>query len=144
MRIFAFAFLLAVTAIPPLYLDMYPFSVFPMFSDNRDMATVFEVFDPSGQQVNPLRYGLVDIKVANRDQRYGVVPPPYFKDYFDEVNASHLRQFLQHFYPHEAYPIRVRYFHRGFSAEARKVIVLDTPAEWDLDLADSDSEPQTP
>ena len=71
MRVFCWVYILSVVIISPLFLDLYPFSVFPMFSENVSERLFVDVTDEQDNPLDPQDYGLLKVQIANGHQRYG-------------------------------------------------------------------------
>ena len=82
MRVFCWVYILSVVIISPLFLDLYPFSVFPMFSENVSERLFVDVTDEQDNPLDPQDYGLLKVQIANGHQRYGYdLGPCYFDQY---------------------------------------------------------------
>ena len=135
MKLFCWIFILSVAIVSPLFLDLYPFSVFPMFSDNTSQYVVVEVRDIDGNPLNVGQYGLQKIRLANRSQRYGLrLGPNYFDDY-ETIQAEQVKDFLASNFPDQAYPIVLRHWTRGFDQTTRTINNLTDPHEFRIDQA---------
>lgn len=133
MRLFCWIFILSVAIVSPMFLDLYPFSVFPMFSDNASEYVVIEVNDVDGNELQAAQYGLYKLMLANRSQRYGLkLGPCYFDDY-ETINAKQVNAFLAANFPDQEYPIVVRHWTRGFDKSTRTIQNLTNPQQFQID-----------
>lgn len=133
MRLFCWIFILSVAIVSPVFLDIYPFSVFPMFSDNASEYVVVEVTDADGEELNAADYGLRKTQLAIRSQRYGHrLDPCYFDDH-DTFELEKLTKFLSANFPDEQYPIVVRCWTRGFDQSTRTIQNLTEPQQFRID-----------
>jgi len=65
--------------IPPLVLDLYPFSRFPMFSDRPSAIYWLDARDAAGHPVNLGRLGIPGVYLANPEPKLGVRPVGAYK-----------------------------------------------------------------
>ena len=137
MKVFSWAFMLSVLIISPLFTDLYPFSVFPMFSDNCSEHLTLEITDAESKRLNPIDYGLFKVQMANRDQRYGYNFGPSYFDRNQEIQESKMRSFLKKNYPDKAYPIVIKYRVRGFDETTGRMGDIVGPTEIKIDFEDS-------
>lgn len=72
---FILTFVILFTALPPLLVDFYPFSIMPMYSDNSVRMSRFEVFDAQAKALAPNIYGLHDLYLVNPHPLIGSQAP---------------------------------------------------------------------
>lgn len=145
MKLFCWIFILSVAIVSPIFLDLYPFSVFPMFSDNASEYTVVEIKDIDGNELKASDYGLRKLLLANRSQRYGLKLGPCYFDDFETIQIEQVNSFLAANFPDQKYPIVVRHWTRGFDQSTRTIQNLTSPQELRIDhlsLANSQTEQQ--
>ena len=133
MRLFCWIFILSVACISPVFLDLYPFSVFPMFSDNTSEYVVIEVSDADGKELRASEYGLHKLVLANRDQRYGFNPGPRYFDEHETITPQQVNEFLAANFPDQKYPIVVRHWTRGFDQSTRTIRNLTQPQQFKIE-----------
>lgn len=121
-RIASASFLALVVTVPVIFVDLFPFSAFPMYSDNRDRHRFFEIVDGDGIARAALDYGLVEVTTGNRDQRYGIKLPPLFFDEYDVPSRDNVVAFLNAHYMHNDYPIHVSLYELSFDASQRRMV----------------------
>tara|TARA_R110002049_G_scaffold4601_5_gene32086 strand:- start:128919 stop:129377 length:459 start_codon:yes stop_codon:yes gene_type:complete len=141
-RIFSVGFLVCTTLVPLIFGDMYPFTMFPMYSDNRDFVHIFEIENADGEALVPQDYGLAEIMLAVSDQRYGTHLRPRYFQHYDEITQANIEKFLSRFYPAQAYPIRVKSHRRGYSRIEQCIVDSDWQA-FDISLTTTDHSPTT-
>ena len=138
VRVFCAVFMLSVMIISPLFLDLYPFSVFPMFSENTAEHLFVEITDELGNPLNPIDYGLLFVQLANRQQRYGYDLGPSYFDQHAEIEPSQVKEFLEQYYPQNFYPILVKHSVRGFDEVSARVIDLQDRREFKVAIGRSE------
>mgnify|MGYP000391708284 CR=1 FL=1 len=134
MKLFCWIFILSVAVIPLVFTHLYPYSTFPMFSDNSSEHLLVEVLDFENNQIAPQQYGLRKFQLYTRDQRYGYDPGPNYFESNTEIELSKLRSFLATNFPKNKYPITVRYRTRGYDETAGCVVDICGPTEFVLDI----------
>ena len=134
MKLFCWIFILSVAIISPLFTTLYPYSAFPMFSDNSGEHLLVEVLDFENNQIAPQQYGLRKFQTYTRDQRYGYDQGPNYFESNTEIELSKLRSFLAANFPKNQYPITVRYRTRGYDESAGCVKDIRGPTEFVLDI----------
>ena len=127
--------MLSVAVISPIFLDLYPFSVFPMFSDNTSHHVFVDLHDANGVAIDPAAYGLQKLQIGNRDQRYGFDRGPCYFDQHQRIDPDRVREFLRRHYAAQSYPIGVTYRVRGFDKSVGKVRDLVGPHNFTVDLS---------
>jgi len=133
MKLFCWAFILSVAIVSPVFLDLYPFSVFPMFSDNASQYVVVEIEDINGNQLKTTDYGLYKVRLANRSQRYGRNLGPCYFDNHETIKADQVQAFLVSNFPDQQYPIVLRHWKRGFDQATRTIKNLTEPREFRIE-----------
>ena len=132
MRIFCWVYILSVVIISPLFLDLYPFSVFPMFSENVSERLFVEIADEFDNPLPPQNYGLLKVQIANGQQRYGYDLGPSYFDHYSEIEPKQVKVFLEAYYPHNQYPIVVKYRVRGYDEATARVTDLQEQREFTI------------
>lgn len=124
LRPLLFALMLGAALLPLWRDEVYPFSSYPMFSDNTGGRMVFSVTTPDGAPLDELDYGLFDRTLNVRGVRFAYRPKPYYADRYDSIDADHVRTFLYRYHRDAIYPILVRAMHRGLDEDRRRVVTL--------------------
>jgi hypothetical protein len=73
-RCFGFLVCALSVVVPIFFLEMFPFSRFPMFSDNSVVLVRSKVFDAAGKQLALEQVGILDTYVVNPDPMLNTVP----------------------------------------------------------------------
>ena len=132
-KIFCWLFVLSVLIVSPLYSDLYPFSVFPMFSDREASYVKIEITGPDGQSLRPIEYGMEKLQIANRDCRYGYRRKACYFNKYSQVKPESVQSFLKEHYPNNPYPIEVAYKVRGYCAERAAIADLVPLTKFTVD-----------
>ena len=133
-KIFCWLFVLSVLIVSPLYSDLYPFSVFPMFSDREATYVEMAITGPDGKSLDPSAYGMEKLQLANRDCRYGFRRAVCYFEQFSQVEPQRVQSFLKEHYPHNSYPIEVAYKVRGYCPERGAVTDIVPLTRFTVDL----------
>lgn len=65
-------FMTLFALLPPLVIDLYPFSTYPMFSQAPTSLYRYTVADPLGQPLNPWQFSLHPLYIANPNPKIGI------------------------------------------------------------------------
>ena len=131
-----------------MFLDLYPFSVFPMFSDNTSQYVVIEINDSDGNELRAADYGLRALLLANHSQRYGLKLGPCYFDNHEKIQMDRVQSFLASNFPDQQYPIVIRHWSRGFDQTTRTIKNLTEPDEFRIEhpsvgIATGDAKPDS-
>lgn len=133
MKPFCWIFILSVAIVSPIFGNLYPFSIFPMFSDNASQHVVIEIEDIDGNRLSTDDYGLTVLLLANHSGRYGLKRGPCYFEEHPEMQVEEVREFLASNFPDQPYPIVIRHWVRGFDQETRTIQNLTEVAEFQID-----------